>query len=89
MIRLTVHQLASKLLDLPDLPVIIDGIGEEVSLACLPYTGSLDGGRADGSDEVVVLEIVTHKRYYQEQQMKDRVEGKIFSRKSIKNCREY
>ena len=71
MIIFSAHQLAKKLLELPDLPVHIDGIGEDVSLAYPPEIGKIR------NQEIVILEITTHKRYYQEQQMKDRVEGKI------------
>jgi len=72
MINLTAHQLAKKLLALPDFPVFIDGIGEEVSLAYPPNIGKIETG------EVVVLEMTTHKRYFQEQQMRGRIDGKKF-----------
>ena len=62
MINISSHSLAQKLLSLPDLPVRIDGIGEEVGIACMPSIGWTSGGKADRSDEVVVLEVVTKKQ---------------------------
>ena len=57
MIQLTAHQLAKKLLVFPDLPIFIDGIGEDVGISCDPELG-----RADRKD-VVVIEIITRKRF--------------------------
>ena len=67
MIKITSHQLANYLLNLQDLPIQVDGIGEEVGIACMPQVGSLFGGKADGSDAVMVLEIITRKRFEQEE----------------------
>ena len=61
MIQITSHRLAKKLLALPDLPVFIDGIGEDVGISCDPALG-----RADRED-VVVIEIITRKRFEQEE----------------------
>ena len=68
MIDITSHSLAQKLLALPNLPVRIDGIGEEVGIACFPQIGWTDGGRADRSDEVMVIEIITKRREDKEEE---------------------
>jgi len=68
MLNITSHSLARKLLALPDLPVVIDGIGEEVGIACMPQIGWTNGGKADKSDEVIVIEIVTKKREDKEEE---------------------
>jgi len=57
MIQLTSHQMAQKLLALPDYPIFVDGIGEDVHLAYEPEIG-----RADKKD-VIVIEIITKKRF--------------------------
>ena len=67
MIRITSHQLARKLLEISDRPIVIDGIGEDVGLAYYPQIGHTSGGKLDRSDEVVVLEIITRKRFEQEE----------------------
>jgi len=80
MIDITSHQLAKQLLDLPDNPIIIDGIGEAVGLSCYPQIGHTSMGKLDRSDEVVVLEIITRKRFEQEEACR-RVYGKMFPEK--------
>ena len=70
MIQLTAHQLAKKLLVFPDLPIFIDGIGEDVGISCDPEIG-----RADKKD-VVVIEIITRKRFEQEEAYRNY--GKMF-----------
>lgn len=76
MIKITSHSLAQKLLALPDLPIRVDGIGEEVGLVCHPQIGWTNGGRADKSDEVIVLEIVTKKREDEEKLFIQREAGR-------------
>ena len=65
---MTSHFLAQKLLELPDLPIVIDGIGEEVGIACVPQVGWTDGGWSDKSDEVMVIEIITKRREDKEEE---------------------
>jgi len=62
MLKITSHQLAQKLLTLPDLLVFVDGIGEDVGISCEPGIGSVN------QQDVVVLEITTRKRFEQEEE---------------------
>jgi len=78
-LKITSHQLAKQLLDLPDNPIVIDGIGEEVGISCLPAIGYTSGGKLDRSDEVVVIEIITRKRFEKEEAYRNY--GKMFPEK--------
>ena len=52
--RISAHELANRLLSLPDYPVIFDGLGQDLDLVMLPYTGTIYN---PVETEVVVIEI--------------------------------